>query len=96
MQRTRSELEAMSHDDLVDRVLEMQDMTREGLAVRDSLHAVLNLVLNAKSEEVARFAEAPEATLDPEELEIKRAWAAARHALSNPLGAARKRAQTTG
>lgn len=95
MQRTRSELEAMSHDDLVDRVLEMQDMMREGLAVRDSLHAVLNMVLNAKSEEVARFAEAPEATLDPEELEVKRAWAAARHALSNPLGAARKRAQAT-
>lgn len=86
----------MSHEDLVDRVLEMQDMMREGLAVRDSLHAVLNMVLNAKSEEVARFAEAPEATLDPEELEIKRAWAAARHALSNPIGAARKRAQTAG
>lgn len=85
----------MSHDDLVDRVLEMQDMMREGLAVRDSLHAVLNMVLNAKSEEVARFAEAPEATLDAEELEVKRAWAAARHALSNPLGAARKRAQAT-
>ncbi|MBX3143919.1 MAG: hypothetical protein KF813_09210 [Trueperaceae bacterium] len=95
MQRTRSELEAMPHDDLVDRVLEMQDMMREGLAVRDSLHAVLNMVLNAKSDEVARFAEAPEATLDPEELEIKRAWAAARHALSNPLGAARKRSLAT-
>jgi len=94
MQRTRTELEAMSHDYLVDRVLEMQDMLREGLAVRDSLHAVLNMVLNAKSDEVARYAEAPEATLDPEELEIKRAWAAARHALSNPLGAARRRVQT--
>lgn len=95
MQRNRTELEAMSHDYLVDRVLEMQDMLREGLAVRDSLHAVLNMVLNAKSDEVARYAEAPEATLDPEELEVKRAWAAARHALSNPIGAARRRVQTS-
>ncbi len=94
MQRTKAELEAMSHDDLVSRVLELQEMLREGLAVRASLHAVLNTVLNAKSEEVARFAEAPDATLDPEELELKRAWAAARHAVSNPLGAARKRAQS--
>lgn len=93
MQRNRPELEAMSHAELVDRVLELQDMLREGLAVRDSLHAVLNMVLNAKSEEVARFADASDATLDPDELELKRAWAAARHALSNPLGAARKRVQ---
>src|SRR5690606_2019383 len=93
MQRTRAELEAMSHEELVNRVLELQDMLREGLAVRDSLHAVLNTVLNAKAEEVARYADAPDATLDPEELELKRAWAAARHAVSNPLGAARKRAQ---
>lgn len=93
MQRTKAELEAMSHDDLVRRVLELQDMLREGLAVRASLHAVLNTVLNAKSDEVAHYAEAPDGTLDPEELELKRAWAAARHAVSNPLGAARKRAQ---
>ncbi len=95
MQRTRIELEAMSQDDLVNRVLELQDMLREGLAVRDSLHAVLNTVLNAKSEEVARYAEALDGTLDPDELEMKRAWAAARHALSNPLGAAKKRSQTS-
>ena len=94
MQRTKAELEAMSQDDLVSRVLELQEMLREGLAVRASLHAVLNTVLNAKGE-VARFAEAPDATLDAEELELKRAWAAARHAVSNPLGAARKRAQST-
>jgi len=93
MQRNRSELEAMSHEELVDRVLELQDMLREGLAVRDSLHAVLNKVLKAKGDEVARFADAPDASLDPDELELKRAWAAARHALSNPLGAARKRVQ---
>ncbi len=82
----------MSQEDLVNRVLELQDMLREGLAVRDSLHAVLNKVLAAKADEVARFADAPDGTLDPEELELKRAWAAARHALSNPTGAARKRA----
>lgn len=93
MQRTKAELEAMSHDDLVRRVLELQEMLKEGLKVRASLHAVLNTVLNAKSEEVARFAEAPDAGLDPEELELKRAWAAARHAVSDPIGAARKRAQ---
>jgi len=55
MQRTRAELEAMSHEELVNRVLEMQDMLREGLAVRDSLHAVLNMVLNAKADEVAKL-----------------------------------------
>lgn len=90
MQRTRAELEAMGHEDLVNRVLELQDMLMEGLAVRASLHAVLNTVLNAKEEEVARYADAPEPTLSPEEQEIKRAWAAARHAVSNPLGLARK------
>ncbi|MFO7545218.1 MAG: hypothetical protein R6W77_06945 [Trueperaceae bacterium] len=92
MQRTRAELEAMSQEDLVNRVLELQDMLREGLAVRDSLHAILNKVLAAKADEVARFADAPDGTLDPEEVELKRAWAAARHALSNPIGAAQKRA----
>ncbi|MCC6311527.1 MAG: hypothetical protein IT345_11525 [Trueperaceae bacterium] len=96
MQRNRAELEAMSHEDLVNRVLELQDMLREGLAVRASLHAVLNTVLNAKSDEVARYAEASEATLDAEELELKRAWAEARHAVSNPLGVARKRSQAAG
>lgn len=95
MQRTRAELETMSHEELVNRVLEMQDMMREGLAVRDSLHAVLNTVLNAKADEVARFADAPDASLDPEELELKKAWAAARHAVSNPMGAARKRAHAS-
>ena len=90
MQRTRAELEAMSNEDLVDRVLEAQDMLREGLAVRDSLHTVLNRVLNAKAEEVAHYADRADAELLPEELELKRAWAAARHALSNPVGLIRK------
>jgi hypothetical protein len=91
MQRTRAELEVTSQEDLVNRVLELQDMLREGLAVRNSLHAVLNTVLNAKSDEVAYYAEADELKLDPEEAEIKHAWAAARHAVSNPRGLVRKR-----
>jgi hypothetical protein len=90
MQRTRAELEAMSHDDLVNRVLELQDLLREGLAVRASLHAVLNMVLKAKAAEVAHYAEVDERTIDTTELELKHAWEAARHALSNPLGLARK------
>lgn len=81
----------MTHDDLVERVMEMQDMVREGLAVRASLHAVLNRVLNAKADEVARYAGLQEASLDPEELELKRAWEAARHAVSNPYGLMRRR-----
>ncbi len=89
MQRTRAELEAMSHDDLVNRVLELQDMLLEGLAVRGSLHLVLNKILNAKEEEVARYADLPATNLAPQELDLKRAWEAARHAVSNPLGLTR-------
>ncbi len=91
MQRTRAELEAMSHDDLVHRVLELQDLLREGLGVRTTLHAVLNALLAAKDDEVARYADADEGKLSLEDQELKRAWAAARHAVSNPLGAARAR-----
>jgi len=89
MQRTRAELEAMSHDDLVNRVLELQDMLREGLAVRESLHSVLNRILNAKEDEVARYADLTASQVGPDELELKRAWDAARHAVSNPLGLTR-------
>lgn len=91
MQRTRTELETMPPEDLVNRILELQDMLREGLAVRDSLHAVLNQVLLANADEVARFADADELTLGPREQERQQAWAAARHAVSNPRGLARKR-----
>ena len=91
MQRTRAELEAMTHDDLVQRVLELQDLLREGLAVRETLHAVLNALLAAKEQEVAAYAEADASRLNVDEAELKRAWAAARHAVSNPLGAARAR-----
>ena len=86
MQRSRQQLETMSHDELIDRVLEMQDMLKEGLAVRDSLHKVLNQVLKAKAEEVTQYASLPESQLDEEEIQIKQAWAAARHAVSNPHG----------
>lgn len=91
MQRTRAELEAMAHDDLVARVLELQDMLKEGLAVRDALHGVLNTLLNAKQDEVARYADADPASWDEEDAELAAAWAAARHAVSNPIGLARAR-----
>ena len=93
MQRTRAELEAMAHDDLVARVLELQDMLKEGLAVRDALHGVLNRLLNAKEDEVARFADGDPDALDEEAAELADAWAAARHAVSNPLGLARARGE---
>lgn len=89
MQRTRAELEAMSHEDLVNRVLELQDLLREGLAVREVLHLVLNQILNAKEEEVARFAELPADELNAAELELKRAWEAARRALADPMSLTR-------
>jgi hypothetical protein len=82
----------MSHAELVERVLEMQDMLREGLAVRDSLHAVLNRVLAANEEQVVFYADLDDDGLDPEEHERKKAWAAARVAVANPVGAARSRA----
>ncbi len=86
MQRTKAELEQMSHADLVNRVLEMQDLLREGLAVRDSLHVVLNNLLKAKAEEVEKYADSKSDYLSPEEQAIKEAWAEARHAVSNPPG----------
>lgn len=95
MQRTRAELEAMPVEDLVNRILELQDMLREGLAVRDSLHAVLNMVLKAKTEEVGRYAELDGRQLSADELEVKQAWAAARHAVSNPRGLVRNRDQVS-
>lgn len=90
MQRTRAELEAMTHAELVDRVLEMQDMLREGLAVRDSLHAVLNQVLATNEDQVVHYADLEDDGLEPEEHDRKRAWASARLAVANPVGAMRK------
>ena len=86
MQRTAEQLRAMSHEELVNRVLEAQDMLKEGLAVRDSLHGVMNALLKVKAEELEYYASAPSAQLDEEGLELKKAWAAARHAVSNPYG----------
>ena len=90
MQRTRNELDAMTHADLVDRVLELQDMLREGLAVRESLHAILNQVLAANEEAVLHYADLGDDAPD-EEREKKRAWAAARLAVADPQGAAKRR-----
>lgn len=90
MQRTKSELIAMSHEELVERVLEAQDMLREGLAVRDSLHAVLNMLLKAKASEVEHYASVDETKLEPHEQDLRKAYAAARHALSNPSGLVKK------
>lgn len=88
MQRTREELEQMGRDELVARVLEMQDMLREGLEVRNALHRVLNDILKVKADEVGAYADTPEEVLSPEESALKEAWARARHAVSNPPGAA--------
>jgi len=74
----------MSTEELIDRILEMQDMLREGLAVRDSLHYVLNQVLAANEEQVVEYADLEDEGLSPEEHERKRAWAAARLAVANP------------
>jgi hypothetical protein len=90
MQRTRTELEAMNHDELVERVLEAQDLLREGLAVRDSLHAVLNMLLKAKASEVEHYASVDDSTLEPHEHDLRKAYAAARHAVSNPTGLLKK------
>jgi hypothetical protein len=86
MQRSRAELEAMTHDQLVDRILEMQDILREGLAVRDSLHHLLNDLLKAKAHEVEAYANALPSDLSQDDAELKNLWAKARHAVSNPLG----------
>ena len=80
----------MPHDSLVARVLELQDLLREGLAVRGALHTILNALLAAKGVEVGHFADADPEALTPQELELKRAWDAARLAVAHPMGAARK------
>ena len=89
MQRTKEELTAMEHAELVSRVLELQDMLREGLVVRDALHRVMNDLLKAKADEVEFYADAEAQGLSAEDRKLKDAWAKARHALSNPLGVAR-------
>lgn len=88
MQRTREDLEAMSHAELVSRVLELQDLLREGLEVRNALHRVLNDILRVKADEVGTYADVPETALGPEEHALKEAWARVRHAVANPSGAA--------
>ena len=87
MQRTKEDLEAMTHGELVVRVLELQDLLREGLEVRNTLHRVLNDILKVKADEVSRYADVSETALAPDECELKAAWARVRHAVANPSGA---------
>jgi hypothetical protein len=91
MQRDRNELERMTHAQLVDRVLELQDLMREGLAVRESLHVILNRVLAANEDLVLKYADAEADALSGDDLERKQAWAEARMAVANPSGHAKKR-----
>ncbi len=88
MQRTKEDLERMNQAELVARVLELQDLLREGLEVRNALHRVLNDILKVKADEVSRYADVSETSLDPDECELKEAWAHVRHAVANPSGAA--------
>lgn len=84
MQRTKKELEQMPPDQLIGRVLEMQDILRESLLVRDSMQELINTLLTLKNEEVAYYA-----SLNPENQEqsaLKEVWAEARHAVANPSG----------
>ena len=90
MQRTKEDLERMTHGELVGRVLELQDLLREGLVVRSALHRVLNDILKVKADEGGRYADAAEAVLTPDEVALKEAWARVRHAVANPSGAAEK------
>lgn len=90
MQRTKEDLEGMTHGELVGRVLELQDLLREGLVVRNALHRVLNDILRVKADEVGRYADLADSALGPDELALKEAWARVRHAVANPSGAAEK------
>lgn len=90
MQRTKEDLEGMTHSELVGRVLELQDLLREGLVVRNALHRVLNDILKVKADEVGRYADVTETALTPDEVALKEAWARVRHAVANPSGAAEK------
>ncbi len=84
MQRSREELKKMTPEELVERVLEMQDILRESLLVRDTMQKLINELLTLKSDEVAYYA-----SLNPEsqeQLALKEAWAEARHAVANPSG----------
>ena len=96
MQRTKEDLEGMTHGELVGRVLELQDLLREGLVVRNALHRVLNDILKVKADEVGRYADLPESSLESEELALKEAWARVRHAVANPSGAAEKMPDISG
>ncbi len=86
MQRTRDELDDMSRDELSERILEMQDILKESLLVREAMQKLLNRLLTVKEPEVGHYASANPAELSHEEREIREAWAKARHAVANPAG----------
>ncbi|MEZ4605391.1 MAG: hypothetical protein R2880_10790 [Deinococcales bacterium] len=86
MQRSRVELEQMDHEELVTRVLDMQDMVKESLLVRAAMQKLINRLLTLKDDEVSHYASLPSEHLSPEERMLKEVWAEARHALANPSG----------
>ncbi len=84
MQRTREELEKMTPEELIERVLEMQDILRESLLVRNTMQKLINELLTLKSDEVTYYASlTPE---NQEQVALKEVWAEARHAVANPSG----------
>ena len=66
MQRTKEDLEGMTHGELVGRVLELQDLLREGLVVRNAPHRVLNDILKVKADEVGRYSDVTGTALTPD------------------------------
>ena len=86
MQRTRAELDDMSRDELSDRILEMQDILKESLLVREAMQTLLNRLLTVKEPEVGHYAAANPAELSQTDRDIRAAWAKARHAVANPAG----------
>ena len=76
----------MTHEELVERVLEKQDLLTESLWVRKAMQELLNSLLRLKDAEVSHFAAALDEELTNDDRALKKAWADARHALANPSG----------
>ena len=91
MQRTRAELEDMSRDELSDRIMEMQDILKESLLVREAMQTLLNRLLTVKEDEVGHYAATNPAELSQVDRDIREAWAKVRHAVANPAGLVERR-----
>ena len=91
MQRTRAELDDMSRDELSDRIMEMQDILKESLLVREAMQTLLNRLLTVKEDEVGHYASINPGELEPAEREVREAWAKVRHAVANPAGLVERR-----